>query len=107
MAMSRSGWHRKRNDAAARARQAEYRSPHYKAARQAVAAQVEAGAAHCWRCNARLIPGRWHLGHDDNDRSIIRGGECAACNLKAAASKGARVANAKRKTQRQRTPLTW
>lgn len=104
-----NGWHRKRNDAAARARQAEYRSPAYKQARQAVKAQVEAGTARCWRpqCGRILVPGRWHLGHDDTDRRIIRGGECASCNLKAAASKGARVANAKRKTQRQRTPLTW
>lgn len=107
--MSASGWHRKKQDAAARARQAEYRSPAYKQARQAVKSQVEAGTAHCWRptCQRPLIPGHWHLGHDDHDRSIIRGGECSSCNVKAAASKGARVANARRKTKASRTPLTW
>lgn len=31
-------------------------------------------------------PGRWHLGHDDDDRSIIRGPECPAGNLEAAAA---------------------
>jgi hypothetical protein len=91
------GWHRKTYDAAARARAAEYRSPRYKATRQAVKLQVDAGLAHCWRCGKQLQPGHWHLGHDDNDRSILKGGECAGCNLKAAASKGARVANAKRR----------
>lgn len=95
-----NGWHRKKHDAAAVARVAEYRSPRYQAARRAVKTQVDAGIAHCWRCNKLLIPGRWHLGHDDHDRTIIRGGECATCNLKAAARKGAQVANAKRKTRR-------
>lgn len=102
-----SGWHRKRNDAAAKVRAAEYRSPRYKAARAAVKCQVETGIAHCWRCGKQLVPGYWHLGHDDNDRTIIRGGECQPCNLKAAAHKGARVANARRKARRLRTPLTW
>lgn len=104
--MSKSGWHRKKHDAAARARAAEYRTPRYKTARAKVKAQVDAGTATCWRCHRLLQPGRWHLGHDDNDRSILRGGECAQCNLRAAASKGARVANANRKARRT-TTLTW
>lgn len=104
-----SGWHRKTYDAAARARAAEYRSPAYKATRAAVKAQVDAGLAHCWRptCRKLLLPGQWHLGHDDNDRSIIRGGECADCNLKAAASKGARTANAKRQRPRTTVSRPW
>jgi hypothetical protein len=95
-----SGWHRKDpNSPATIARVREYNSPQYKAARLAVKAQVDAGLAHCWRpnCGRLLKPGHWHLGHDDHDRTIIRGGECATCNLKAAAAKGARVANAKRR----------
>src|SRR5688572_17538852 len=101
-----SGWHRKRYDAAAQARAAEYRSPAYKAARAQAKALVEAGQAHCWRCGRFIPPGsNWHLGHDDNDRRIVRGPEHAIeCNLKAAASKGARIANAKRK--RRRTAVT-
>lgn len=43
----------------------------------------------CWRClEEKSIthyvdprPGHWHLGHDDHDRSIIRGPECPAGNL--------------------------
>ena len=38
----------------------------------------------CWRCGARVAGSRWHLGHDDHDRSITRGPECVECNLKAA-----------------------
>jgi len=94
-----SGWHRKVNDAAAQARAAEYRTPEYRAARAVVKRQVEACTAHCWRCGRQLVPGHWHLGHSDTDRTRIMGGECATCNLRAAASKGARIANARRKTR--------
>lgn len=38
----------------------------------------------CWRCGTRIAGRRWHLGHDDADRSITRGAECVACNLSAA-----------------------
>ena len=98
-----NGWHRKVNDAAAQARAAEYRSPEYRAARAVVKRQVDAGLAHCWRCGSQLHPGYWHLGHHDTDRSRLMGGECTTCNLRAAASKGARVANARRKTRTQGT----
>lgn len=48
----------------------------------------------CWRCKEERgvvhevdpRPGKWHLGHDDHDRSKIRGPECPAGNLRAAAS---------------------
>lgn len=46
---------------------------------------VKAGAAKCWRCGKPIPPNtEWHLGHDDNDRSIIRGPEHPLCNLSAA-----------------------
>lgn len=100
-----SGWHRKTRTAADARRAAEYRSPHYKQTRQAVKAQVDAGLASCWRCGKPIPAGsRWDLGHDDHDRTIIRGAEHMLCNRRAAASKGARIANAKRK---KRTTLTW
>ena len=38
----------------------------------------------CWRCGLPIDPANWHLGHDDNDRSIIRGPEHPLCNLRAA-----------------------
>lgn len=104
-----SGWHRKTNDAAARARAASYRTPEYRAAEAAITEAVAVGVALCWRpdCRRPLPLGKdrlgrrlWHVGHDDDDRRIIRGGECASCNLRKAASQGARVANARRKAAR-------
>lgn len=47
--------------------------------------RVELGLVDCWRCGKPLEPGiTWHLGHDDDDRTIIRGPECPPCNLSAA-----------------------
>jgi hypothetical protein len=90
-----SGWHRKRDSAVERARVAEYASPQYRAARRAVKAEVEAGRGSCWRCGRYLPPGSlFHLGHDDRDRTVLRGAECPPCNLTAAARKGARIRNA-------------
>lgn len=47
----------------------------------------------CWRCGAELTGRGWHLGHDDDDRDVIRGPECVGCNLSAA---GRSVSNRKR-----------
>lgn len=98
-----NGWHRRNpNSAAAQARAKEYDSAHFRAARLQAKTQVDAGGARCWRCHLPIPPGsNWHLGHHDADRSVLMGPEHARCNLKAAASKGARMANAKRKAQRQ------
>lgn len=35
----------------------------------------------CWRCGDPIDPQRWHLGHDDHDRTVYRGPECTPCNL--------------------------
>lgn len=45
----------------------------------------------CWRpgCGAPITGTSWHLGHDDDDRTMTRGPECAACNLRAAGAKTA------------------
>jgi len=49
--------------------------------REAWRPTVEAGLVDCWRCNQRIHPtSTWHLGHDDNDRSIHRGPEHVDCN---------------------------
>jgi hypothetical protein len=46
---------------------------------------VKAGRAKCWRCGNPIQTGtRWNLGHDDTDRTIIRGAEHERCNLSAA-----------------------
>ena len=39
----------------------------------------------CWRCRTRGVwtridPTRWHLGHDDFDRTRWLGPECVPCN---------------------------
>lgn len=57
----------------------------YRKTRAAAARAIAAGNAVCWRCGQPIPPGTdWHLGHDDHDRSIIRGPEHAHCNLTAA-----------------------
>lgn len=50
--------------------------------RRAVAAQLERdGSVPCWRCGRAILPGMaWDLGHDDDDRSIVRGAEHQRCN---------------------------
>lgn len=104
---------------AALARAARYRSPEYRATEKALIALVSTGRGWCWRCgrwldpHARIQAGRrlvraWHVGHDDLDTSVIRGPECAVCNLSAGGRKGARVANQRRKVVRgPSTTLRW
>lgn len=90
-----SGWSRKRkNTPAELARRAEYDSPEYRRIRAALKAEHAAGRAHCWRCGRHIPPAMpRHTGHDDRDRTVIRGNECPSCNLSAAARKGARKRN--------------
>lgn len=98
--MTAPGWHRKRTDTpAVQARKRKYDSAEHRAARARFKVLVDYGLARCWRptCGKILIPGHWHVGHDDHQIDLIRGPECASCNRKAGASKGARIANAKRK----------
>lgn len=88
-------WQRRSFTDAARERQRQYRSPEHKAERRRVADEVEAGEAFCWRCGQHIPPGSpFHLGHDDDDRSVYRGAECPECNLRAAARKGRRMQHA-------------
>lgn len=45
-------------------------------------ARMDAGETFdCWRCGDQIDPTRWHLGHDDRDRTVYRGPECPPCNL--------------------------
>ncbi len=94
MAAKASGWHRKENTAAGRARAAQYRTPEHRAKVKEYKALREAGLASCWRCGRWIPPGApMHAGHDDHDRTVYRGPECPPCNLKAAGRKGAIVKN--------------
>jgi hypothetical protein len=59
----------------------------YDAERAAWQRRLDAGEAiTCWRCaelgRPHLVdPKRWHLGHDNHDRSVIRGPQCPDSNL--------------------------
>lgn len=106
--MSRSGWHRKKLTPADARRRAQYDSPEHRAIRAALKALVATGQAWCWRCGKHIPPGSpVHAGHDDADRRVYRGAECPPCNLKAAASKGARVANARRRKNPPEPSQDW
>lgn len=98
--MSGHGWDRAdQTTPAAQARRKQYDSPEHRAAREKVKRDVADGVAFCWRCGRWLPPGsKPHVGHDDG-RSTILGAECQQCNLGTAASKGARIANARRKAR--------
>lgn len=53
---------------------------------QWVARQASGEVLTCWRCGTTIV-GAFHLGHDDDDRSVVRGPEHASCNLIAAGRK--------------------
>ena len=56
--------------------------------------RVAAGGVNCWRCQQPIYPWmQWHLGHDDWDRTIVRGPEHQRCNIEA----GARMAKLARR----------
>lgn len=68
----------------------------YDRAHRAYQRRMDAGEVFlCWRCPelgraAHLVdprPGRWHLGHDNRDRTIIRGPQCPDSNLNTASQK--------------------
>ena len=57
----------------------------FQAERKVWVRMVAEGVVSCWRCLEPIQPGaEFHLGHDDNDRAIIRGPEHPLCNLSAA-----------------------
>lgn len=67
----------------------------YRAERAAWSPKVLAGNVDCWRCGKPIVANtdrEWHLGHDDEDRSIIRGPEHPMCNLRSAGRRGNRIA---------------
>ncbi len=56
----------------------------YKRERAAWKTRILAGETiPCWRCD-KPVTIDFHLGHDDHDRTVIRGPEHPACNLRAA-----------------------
>jgi hypothetical protein len=77
---------------------------HYRKTRAQWAPHVAGGTVRCWRpdCQRLIEPDEpWHLGHKDDDRSMIMGPEHAACNLGAAARKAATIRH------NRHTTRTW
>lgn len=91
-----SGWHRKRSRTPGELA-GRYRSSEHRAAQRQVQALAAAGLAVCWRCGTTRAS-QWHAGHSDDGLEYM-GPECRRCNITAAASKGARIVNAKRKAR--------
>lgn len=61
-----------------------YDAPYHRA-RARAKRLVDSGRAVCWRCGKPIAKGApFDLGHDDHDRSIIRGPEHPQCNRSAA-----------------------
>lgn len=59
----------------------------YQKLRRWWARKLQSGAyVLCWRCQKPIV-GKFHLGHDDDNRSIIRGPEHPECNLRAVTRK--------------------
>lgn len=84
-----SNWQRRPNDAAAKERARTYSTAEHKRLRAHYKRLVANGSEYCWRCSRRIDPrSAWHLGHDDNDRTLYRGAEHAQCNIRAAARSG-------------------
>ncbi len=66
-----------------------YDAQHRRIRRDWEARIAREGHVPCWRCGHPITTDTpWHLGHDDNDRSITRGPEHdRTCNLAAAGRK--------------------
>jgi hypothetical protein len=108
MPMTAHRWaHANRDATASQARRRKYNGREHRAAYADYKRRQARGEwLTCWR-TGHLIPPteRCHVGHDDHDVDLIRGPECAEHNVKAAARKGARIANGTRRRRKPR-PLS-
>lgn len=83
----RCAQHRRTKDAARGRRQERGYDAEYDALRRAYERRMAEGERFdCWRCRELgtphvVDPDDWHLGHDNQDRSIIHGPQCSASNL--------------------------
>jgi hypothetical protein len=82
--------HRRALDRARGTRQERGYDAAYDQVHREYQARMDAGEVFiCWRCPeigrpshpVDPRPGRWHLGHSNDDRSVIRGPQCPASNL--------------------------
>lgn len=79
--------HTKRRDHERGTRQQRGYDAAYDAARRDYQRRMDQGERfNCWRCAElghlhHVDPTRWHLGHSNEDRSVIRGPQCPQSNL--------------------------
>ena len=101
----RAGW-RRRQRTRPSTTEAGYGADHQRL-RKAIARQLaEQGSVPCWRCGQLIVHGMaWDLGHDDHDRSIVRGAEHRACN-RATATTGRATAARRLRGRGQRQWIT-
>lgn len=77
--------HQREHEAQRGSRQARGYDRNYDRERRHWAGRIRQGDISCWRCRQPIRPDEpWDLGHDDNDRTIIRGPEHQHCNRSAA-----------------------
>jgi hypothetical protein len=107
---------RKRTNFSSKGAVARGYSTEHKRQRAAWKRRVDAGEVNCWRCGQFIPPfSKWHLGHDDLDRSIYRGPEHVGCNCAVATHKAERngtlppgtLASCKRATPRRQPSQPW
>ena len=78
----RCALHRKARDAERGRRQTRGYDAAFDQTRRAYQVRMDTGELfRCWRCHGLIDPTDWHLGHDDHDRTVIRGPEHPGCNL--------------------------
>ena len=80
--------HTRAKDRARGTRQERGYDAQYDAERKGYQRRMDEGETFsCWRCEELgqphdVDPHDWHLGHDNADRSVIRGPQCPASNLR-------------------------
>jgi hypothetical protein len=87
--------HTRARDRARGTRQERGYDAAYDRLKRAYQRRMDAGEVFvCWRCVELdkphdVDPNDWHLGHDNADRSVIRGPQCPASNLATSISRDA------------------
>lgn len=85
--------HERAKDAARGRRQDRGYDRIYDQTRRSYQQRMDAGERFtCWRCAElgrphEVDPTRWHLGHDNDDRDVIRGPQCPESNLATASAR--------------------
>lgn len=86
---SRCPEHTRKRERARGTRQQRGYGKGYDAERKRLVSYMRNGVViRCWRCDKPLHPDWFDLGHCDEDRGVIHGPECRACNRATAGRAG-------------------